>query len=331
MQKYALNQLVNEPYTFDLHCAMQLVKHAAASLGQRPDMSFSASLLPAYQQADIVEVQNPIAGKWQFTCDMPALSGSQGLMPRYSYSESLKELFEQGNDALVDFFNGFNNRYYRLHCQTELKNNLSAQAEEQHFSWNRHDQSLTAMLANLYGDLGNNRSLPSAHLIQYSGLLGLKLSCPHTLQELLLDYFEYEFEVQYADLDYLPLLPCSVTKLGKSGQNNQLGNGALLGKSAVTAFQCLNIMIKPCNNQQFNQIRNDKQLYDALDSFVRHYIGVDIKLKLMIKVAGKYLPGLQLSCDSRTDIRLAQATWLAPKQINNEYLVMPLKKNKDRA
>ncbi|WP_028862171.1 type VI secretion system baseplate subunit TssG [Psychromonas aquimarina] len=326
MPKYALNQLVNDPGAFELHCAMQLVKHDAASLGQRPEVSFSANLLPAYQQADITEVQHPSAAKWKFTCDMPALSGSQGVMPRYNYSESLKELFEQGNYALVDFFNGFNSRYYRLHCQSELKNNLSAQAEEEHFSWKSHDQSLTTMLANLYGGLGNNHSLPAAHLIQYSGLLGLKLSCPHALQELLADYFEYDFEVQYGDVDYLPLLPCSLTKLGKNGQNNQLGFGALVGKSAVTAFQRLDVLVKPNNYRQFNQIRNDKQLFNALDSLIRHYIGVDIKLKLKIKVAGKYLPGLQLTTNSKTSIRLAQSTWLAPRQISSEYVVMPLKK-----
>ena len=125
MPKHALIQLRNEPYSFELHCAMQLVKHEAAILGKRPAVTFLASLLPTYQQADIVEVRNPIAGKWTFSCDLPALSGGQGVMPRYSYSESLKVLFEQGNYALVDFFNGFNNRYYRLHCQTELKNNLT--------------------------------------------------------------------------------------------------------------------------------------------------------------------------------------------------------------
>ncbi|WP_019613335.1 type VI secretion system baseplate subunit TssG [Psychromonas ossibalaenae] len=326
MQKYALNQLVNDPSSFELHCAVQLVKHDATSLGQRPEISFSANLLPAYQQADITEVEHPSAGKWKFTCDMPALSGSQGVMPRYNYSESLKELFEQGNYALVDFFNGFNSRYYRLHCQSELKNNLSAQAEEEHFSWKSQDQSLTTMLANLYGGLGNNHSLPSAHLIQYSGLLGLKLSCPNALQELLADYFEYDFEVQYGDVDYLPLLPCSLTKLGKNGQNNQLGFDALVGKSAVTAFQRLDVMVKPNNYRQFNQIRNDKQLFNALDSLIRHYMGVDIKLKLKIKVAGKYLPGLQLTTNSETSIRLAQSTWLAPRQISSEYVVMPLKK-----
>lgn len=326
MQKYALTQLLSAPYTFDVHRAMQLVKHEAASIGKRPVITFSASLLPAYQQSDIIEVRNPIAGEWVFTCDMPALSGSQGVMPRYSYSESLKELFEQGNDALVDFFDGFNNRYYRLHCQAELKHDLVSQAEEEHFSWNKHDLSLTTMLSNLYGDLGHHSSLPATHLVQYSALLGLKLSCPHTLEGLLEDYFEYVFEVTYGDVDYQPLLPCSVTRLGEQkGQNNQLGFGALVGKSAVTAFQRLEIMIKPRNNREFNGIRRDSRLITAIDEFVRHYIGVDIRLKLMMKVDGRYLPGLQLTNNENTATRLAQSTWLAPQQITKEYVVMPLK------
>jgi len=325
MQKYALTQLRNEPYTFDLHCAMQLVKHEAALLGKRPSVTFSASLLPTYQQADIVEVQNPIAGQWIFTSDLPALSGGQGVMPRHSYNESLKALFEQGNDALVNFFNGFNNRYYRLYCQTELKYSVTAQTEEGCFSWNNHDLSLTSMLANLYGDLNNNSNVAAMHLIQYTGLLGLKLSCPHALQALLCDYFGYNFEVVYSDVDYVPILTCSITKLGVSGQNNQLGVDALLGKSAVTAFHCLNIMLKPNNNQQFNQIKKDKQLVKTVDSFARRYIGVDIKLKMMIKVDGEYLPGLQLTTDDKTDIRLAQSTWLAPQHVAKQHVVMPLK------
>ena len=330
MQKHALTQLLIDPSSFELHCAMQLVKHDAASVGEKPQISFSANILPAYQQADITEVKNSASTVWKFTCDMSALSGSQGVMPRYNYSESLNELFDQGNYALIDFFDGFNSRYYRLHCQSELKHNLSAQAEEENFSWKRHDQSLTAMLASLYGSLGNNDSLPPGHMIQYSGLMGLKLSCPHALKDLLIDYFEYDFEVHYGDVDYLPLLPCSLTKLGKSGQNNQLGFDALVGKSAVTAFQRLEIMIKPNNYRQFNQIRNDKSLYCALNSVIRHYMGIDIKLKLMIKVAGKYLPGLQLTTDDKTTIRLAQSTWLAPQKISAEYVVMPLK-NREKA
>lgn len=325
MPKHALTQLRDEPYRFELHCAMQLVKHQAAILGKRPAVTFTASLLPTYQQADIVEVRNPIAGKWTFNCDLPALSGGQGVMPRYSYSESLKALFEQGSYALVDFFNGFNNRYYRLYCQTELKNSLTAQAEEAHFSWNRHDLSLTRMLTYLYGDLNNNDRLPAANLIQYSALMGLKLSCPYALKAILCDYFGYDFDVEYGDVEYVPLLPCSVTKLGLSGQNNQLGIGALVGKSAVTAFNRLDVMIKPNNNAQFNKIRHDKKLAQAVNSFVRRYIGVDIKLKMMIKVDGEYLPGLKLTTNNKTDIRLAQSTWLAPKQAAKKHVVMPLK------
>lgn len=325
MQKHALIQLKNEPYSFELHSAMQLVKHQAAILGQRPTVTFSASLLPTYQQADIVEVRNPSAGKWEFSCDLPALSGGQGVMPRYSYSESLNALFEQGNYALIDFFNGFNNRYYRLHCQTEIKYSVTAQAEEASFNWNRHDLSLTNMLTNLYGDLDNNSRLPADHLIQYSALMGLKLSCPHALKALLIDYFGYDFEVAYSDVEYVPLLPCSVTKLGRTGQNNQLGLGALVGKSAVTAFNRIEIMIKPNNNAQFNHIRHDTKLAKAVDYFIRRYIGVDIKLKLMIKVDGKYLPGLTLTTNNKTDIRLAKSTWLAPSKTIKKQVVIPLK------
>ncbi|WP_299017735.1 type VI secretion system baseplate subunit TssG [uncultured Photobacterium sp.] len=324
MQKSALTQLLSAPYRFELPHAMQLVKHQAAILGKRPSVTFSASLLPAYQPSDIVEVQAPHGSSWHFSCDLPALSGSQGVMPRYSYSESLKELFEQGNSALIDFFNGFNNRYFRLYCQTAVKNDLTAQAEEEHFAWNRHDLSLTEMLTNLTGDLACGSVLPKGHMVQYAGLMGLKLSCLDTLAGLLADYFGYEFEVEHGEVDYQPLLPCCRTQLGAKGQNNQLGFDALIGKSAVTAFQRLEITIKP-KNKEFSQIRNNRRLVKAIDAFIRHYMGVDIRLKLLMKVEGKYLPGLQLTRNSQTDIRLAHSTWLAPQEITQQHVVMPLK------
>jgi len=84
-------------------------------------------------------------------------------------------------------------------------------------------------------------------------------------------------------------------------------------------------MIKPNNNAQFNKIRHDEKLTQAVNYFVRRYIGVDIKLKVMIKVDGEYLPGLKLTTNNKTDIRLAQSTWLAPKQAAKEHVVMPLK------
>ncbi len=37
MQEHALIRLLQQPYTFDLHRAMQLVKHEAAVLGQKAD------------------------------------------------------------------------------------------------------------------------------------------------------------------------------------------------------------------------------------------------------------------------------------------------------
>ncbi|KMV31104.1 hypothetical protein AB733_08990 [Photobacterium swingsii] len=330
MQKPALTLLQETPYAFALPQAVQLIKHQAAQMGQRPFVRFSSCMLPAYQQSDIVDVVLEGANQWLLTCDLPSLSGSQGVMPRHLYIEALKEEFEQGNSALVDFFDGFSNRHYRLHSQTEIKHNLALQAEEEHFSWNRHDVALSQMLANLSGDLGNNSALSSRHLVQYSGVMGLKLSCLDTLRELLTDYFEYEFEVCYGEVEHQALLPCCVTKLGKSGQNNQLGFDALVGKSAVTAFQHLVVTVLP-NNKEFTQIRNDEHLVDAIDGFIRHYMGADIKLKLMMKVCGRFLPGLQLSSKENTDIRLAQSTWLAPKQLKQHYVVMPLKQNRNTA
>ncbi|EDM68949.1 hypothetical protein PE36_20130 [Moritella sp. PE36] len=324
MQKSILGSLRCAPYKFELPQAVQLVKHHAAKLGARPELDFITHLLPSYHQSDIVEVQQYTDNSWHFTCDLPALSGSQGVMPRYNYSEALRESFEQGNSALVDFLDGFNNRYFRLYCQTETKNNIVIQAEEERFSWNRHHKSLTTMLSSLAGDTSINTALPQGHLIQYSGLMGSKVTCLTTLKHLLADYFGYEFEVDHGDIEYQPLLGCCLTHLGATGQNNQLGFDALLGKSAVTAFQQLDVKVKP-NHQNFEQLNKNKVLSDAIDAFIRHYMGSNIKINLAMKVAGQQLPACQLTRDASYGVRLSQSARLASTEITQQYVVMPLK------
>ncbi|UTM57054.1 type VI secretion system baseplate subunit TssG [Photobacterium sp. CCB-ST2H9] len=324
MQESAVNRLLSGQFSVALEKAWQVFKHQAALSGRRPEVRFSAELLPAYYPSEVTGVAVNAVSDYTLKASLPALSGSQSTMPRTMFKEALSANFDLGEQAPLDFFDAFNNRYFRLYCQVQHKHDLTAQIEEASFSWNRHRLSVTGMLANLAGQSGHESPIPASHLIQYTGLLGMKLTCPLALKAMLEDYFSAEFAIERSALEYLPLTPCSLTQIGRTGQNRQLGMGALVGKTTPMAGQKLKIKICPRDYDHYLAIRHDKAMIRALDHLVRSYMGVNTKYALYMKVNSEYLPRVRLSGRSDSALRIGQSAWMNHQTEHRQFVEMPL-------
>ncbi|WP_064609354.1 type VI secretion system baseplate subunit TssG [Photobacterium sp. J15] len=324
MQESALNRLASTQYKAELSRAWQLFKHRAERAGIRPSVRFSAELLPAHYRTEVTQVFAGQGQEYVLKTPLTALTGNQGVMPRAMFRQALSAKFDLGDEAPIDFFDTFNNRYFRLYCQTELKHDLTAQLEEETFNWNRHQLSVSEMLSSLCGLGEGTNALPKQHMIQYTGLLGLKLTCPMALKALLEDYFEAVFEIDRSELEYLPLTPCSLSQLGPGGQNNQLGMGALLGKSTPMAGQKLNIKVCPRDYGHYLSIRNDQKMIRAIEHMVRSYMGVNTKFKLYMKVNSHYLPRVRLTSDSNHGLKVGQSAWMNNQSGAKQFVEMPL-------
>lgn len=327
MQESAVIRLSQGTFEGQLEKAWQIFKHQAHTNGQRPAVNFSAEILPAYYKSEVSQVSSESNGAYTLKTSVASLSGNEGTMPRAMYNQALKARFEQGDEAPLDFFDTFNNRYYRLYCETKQKHELTYQMEEETFHWNRHRQSITEMLSSLAGQSGEVAPMPESHLVQYTGLLGLKLTCPLALKAMLEDYFEAQFEVERSGLEYLPLTPCSLTQLGQSGKNQQLGMGALAGKSTPMIGQKLNIKICPNDYLHYLRIRSDKKMIHAVDHMVRSYMGVNTKYALYMKVNSQYLPRLKLSGSHKSGLRIGQSAWMNNQSNSQQFVEMPLTKS----
>lgn len=308
----------------ELERLWQQFKHKADTLGQRPRVRFSVETLPAHYQSQVTQVYANSSNSYVVKTSLPGLSGSQGCMPRAMYQQALTAKFDLGNESAVEFFDMFNNRFFRLYCQTRLKHDLASQMEEETFAWNRHKQALTTMLASLSGAIENNSALPKKNLIQYSGLLGLKLTCSVTLKSLLEDYFEAEFDIEHGELEYHTLTPCSLPKLGSSGQNTQLGMGTLLGKTTPMLGQKLNIKIRPRDYRHYLEIRQDSKMVKAIEHLVRSYMGVNIKYNLYMSVNSQYLPRVRLTSKPNQGVKIGQSAWMNSRDNNKKHVEMPL-------
>lgn len=324
MQNFVVVRLNNNQQDVELDKAWQLFKHQAEHNGVRPNIAFSAEQLPAYYQTQVTEVYRNNIGNYVIKTPLAALSGCKGTIPRQMYRQVLSAQFDLGDEAPVDFFDVFNNRYFRLYCQAELKHDLSSQAEEETFTWNLHQQSLTTMLSSLCGLGENNSAIPKQDLIQYTGLLGLKLTCPFALKLFLEDYFDAEFVIKTSELEYQPLTPCTLTQLGKIGQNRQLGMGALVGKSAPMVGQKLHIKVCPRNYSHYIKIRSDRKMISAIEHLVRSYMGINIKYKLYMKVDSRYLPRVQLTSNADKGLKVGQSAWMNSRLNKQQHVEMLL-------
>lgn len=328
MQKHTLNLLLAGQGDADLVQTWRLLKRDAQINKLCPQVRFSSQMLPAYYASQVTNVFRTPCSGWLVKSSLPALSGNQGTLPRAMYRKVLSTYFNLGDEAAADFFDIFNNRYFHLYCQVEQKHCLPAQVEEEYFSWNHPCASITGMLISLYGGSPTQvHAIQKSDLIKYSGLVGLKLTSPQALQDILQDYFSARFEIEYTVLEYRLLSFCSLTKIGKEGQNQKLGMGALIGKSVAMVGQKLNIKICPSNYRHFLDIRNDQNLVMAINHIVRVYMGDNIKFRLYMKVSSQYLPRVMLSQQTNSGVKISQSAWMDSRCGIEEYVELPLSVN----
>lgn len=325
MQKSALARLCTDSHSAVLEKAWQIFKHDAEYRGLRPQVRFSSELLPAYYHSEVNSIQIIPDGGYFVKSSLSALSGNQAVIPRAMSRAVLNAHFVLGDNAVVDFFDCFNNRYYRLYCQSQQKNDLSAQIEEETFSWNEYQTSITDRLINLSGVVNPFPPIARQNIIQYTGLLGLNISCPLALKALLEDYFQTDFEIERSELEYISVAHCALTLLGRL--NCRLGEDILLGKSTPMEGQKLKVKICPRDYRQFLNIQKDRRMSRAIDYMVRIYMGINGKYRLLIKVNSQYLPGARLekrTLHSQNSQKLGLTTWIPGRAESSQFVEIPM-------
>ena len=73
--------------------------------------------------------------------------------------------------------------------------------------------------------MAKKNTIPDSHFVQYTGLIGLKVTCPETLRLILEDYFGYPFNVERSQLTYQPISSDALTQIGFEGRNRRIFYG----------------------------------------------------------------------------------------------------------
>lgn len=307
-------ELYRQPQRFDFIQVIRLLR----AMGQGEHLRLSAEPMPdgAAGEVQRLERRGP---EHLIRLGLEALSGARGVIPDYLYEELLASLHRE-NQALQQFLDIFNHRYYQLRGGELEKGNLLLRDERE-----RRDAASRVRLPQR-DCLTRLAALPNhgagdTSLLRYSVLLGLKVSSLRGLRQLLCDYFELEIHVSVASSSRHRLPASSLTRLGGAqASNNHLGQGLLLGRHGTLHFHRLEVRVEPRDHREFVTLRSDPGFARRLRELVQAYLRDTTDLKLYLHVKRAFISPPVLSARPERAVRLGEGNCLAPQARPEEYL-----------
>lgn len=331
MQSRTLACLLEQPSEYEFVQSVRILRYQAKFSGVKATLKFKAWIQSESRLGtEVYSIERINKYTWVVHCSQGALTGPYGVIPNYLHREVLTQKIAYGEQALADFIGIFNQRYYELLYKSEIKYNVPLQREEQQLDLNKRKAYIFGLLSALSGG-HQYSSLPRKNLIQYTGLIGLKTNSLETLKQLLEDYFDYPFKVSTQDPEYVPLLPCCITKLGvSSGQNQQLGHGAMAGRKAALCFQRVLVIACPKSQTEYEKIYSDKNIFTAVYDLARNYIADDVEINIYIETPAHYLQSALLSSQKLKASYLGSACYLSHLVNKQKKVLSRLKANTQR-
>lgn len=306
-------QLIEQPERFDFIQVVRLLRGMQAS----QNVFFWAEPMPAGYAGDITALEQA-GSQSRYRLGLEALSGVKGVLPAYFHEELLACLHDE-DSALDEFLNVFNHRYFQLLHQSVEKGHLQLREEQE-----SHSESLTRLaqrriLACLSDTDTLSRSTGQSYL-PYTLHLGMKVRSLTGLRRLLSGYFDLTFHVSVTPKSVYRLPVSAASQLGEyGGQNQRLGQGAVLGRTATLCWQGVEIMAEPGHREEYLRLQNDPYFAPRLRDLARIYLRENTELRLYLYVKREFIAQPQLSADSVRAARLGEANCLAPERYPDQY------------
>lgn len=260
------------------------------------------------------------------------LTGPGGVLPHH-YTELVAEQYQQGNHALLDFFDLFNHRILSLLYAAWGKYYfLIAYEREKNLS--DGNDPFTSILASLAGVrssmLRKNFSLPTDIISFYAGLFAYRVRSALGLEQLLGDYFELpikilQFQGQWLTLNDNECSRISNVKMNANIYNqlayNQLGKNCILGQRFCSIQNKFRLYLGPLTYDQFQQISPHGSLLKALIVLTHFYVGTEYNFDIQIELFAKAVPVCCLQ--KNNSMILGWNTWLQsqPFAVNDKQLI----------
>jgi type VI secretion system protein ImpH len=146
-------------------------------------------------------------------------------------------------------------------------------------------------------------------LLRYAELLSHVNRPAVGLEGLLADYFEIPVTVVPCVGRWMPLDDDNQTRLGRTGWNDRLGEGTLVGRRVWDAASAIRIVLGPLDGASFQSWLPDRPRIHVLAKLTQLYLRGELRFIVQLVLKARDIPALQLARDGPR-ARLGWNTWL---------------------
>lgn len=294
-------QLFAEGYRFDFFQAVHLLERllpravrVGETNGARPEpVRFRSSLMAGFPASEIdrLELGARPGDPPEMTVNFMGLAGGFGPLPP-PLSEQVLGRARRGDTAGRDFLDIFNHRLVSLFYRARAKHRLSLARDTP------ADSNFALYLFALIGlatpALQGRLPFPDRALLHYAGLLAQAPRSLHGLERLLADYFGVPVHGVPLEGRWLAIDETEQTRLGATGRNNRLGEGAVLGRRAWDQQGGIGLVLGPLPYARFREFLPDGNAHFRLRGLVDFYVEEPLEPEYRLVLLAEEVPGTRL-------------------------------------
>ncbi len=220
-----------------------------------------------------------------------SLTGALGPLPQ-AYTELVLQRVRAKDTTLRDFLDIFNHRLISLAYRVRKKFRPGfefAPPDESGFS-----QYLFSLMGMGTPGLKRRMEVKDRALLYYAGLIAMQPRSMVGLITILEDYFGTKVKGESFCDRWLYLEEDQLTRLGKSGQNQILGDSALLGRKVWDQQSKFKLTFGPLTFKQYFNFLPSGRSFIALRELINFYARNELDFDITLKLKRAEVPALRI-------------------------------------
>jgi len=313
---HALDQALFETgWLFEFYQAVRLLETrypdrvpvGEGSMPERETVRFKSNVdlqFPASEISAVVRSDRPGMPDTMHV-NVMGLAGVLGPMP-VPYTELILERKNRKDTALRDFLDIFNHRFVSLLYRTRKYFRIAFPFESPDQSY--FTRALYALMGIGTAGLRNRMAMADRSLLYYTGLFSQQPRSMAGLEVIISHYFKVACHGKQLKGRWWPIAKDQLTRIGKSGQNQTLGKGTLMGTQVWIQQSRFQLRLGPLSFTQFLDFLPTRTAYEPLCQMVRFYAGREFEFDFRFAVKAGTIPPSRL--EARVGLRLGWSAWI---------------------
>lgn len=312
--------LFAEPYRFDFFQAVRLLEMAqphAQPTGESSEpakeaVRFHSRVSLDFPASDVHQISLSPDGESvaEMTVNFLGLSGPQSPLP-LPFTELILERIARKDTGLRDFLDIFNHRLISLMYRSRKVHRVA-------FTTKSPEESAAARY--LYSFLGlghpslhNRLAVKDRALLYYVGLLSKQPRSAAGLERMLSDHFQVDVRLHQFQRSRKALESHQWTFLGVTGQNQILGDSAVLGTHVWDQQGSFEVELGPLLLNQFLHFLPGGSAYSPLCELTQFYAGAQLEFWFRLRIEAGEVPESRLG-----KAKLGWTSWLKTRPFTKD-------------